>query len=81
MKYIKKLWARLLISLLFGSAITEVIHIKTGSVSDAFVMPLAILCFVLLSALVWFDAHKYYFFPNLGSKDKENSDILDDDID
>ena len=82
MQLIKKIWVRVLISLLFGGFVTEIIHIKTGNPTDVPVMPLAFLSFLLLTALVWLDNYKYYFFPNRYSKNdkKNNDDIIDDEI-
>lgn len=80
MTFIKKIWARILISLLFGGAISELIIIKTGNASYSSMIP-TFICFVVLTAIVWFDNYKYYFFPNWGSKNKkdlENNNILDD---
>ena len=79
MTFIKKIWVRILISLLFGGAVTEILTISTGITS--YTMVPALICFVLLTSLVWFDNYKYYFFPNWGTKNKDNkekNDILND---
>jgi ABC-type Mn2+/Zn2+ transport system permease subunit len=81
MKHLKKIWVRVLISLLFGGVCSEINHIRTGSpsieTSNILVWMGAIITFVILSLIVWFDKYKYYFFP---PKDKETEDesILDD---
>ncbi len=83
MKYIKKIWVRILISILFGGVFTETIAIITGNRLNPTIIP-TLICFGFLSAIVWFDYYKYYFFPNWGLKNKNrnknNDDILDDGI-
>ena len=81
MKFIKKIWGRILISLILGGFATEIISIKTGTTYTS-LMP-AFICFLVLTAWVWFEDYKYYYFPNWGSNNKDaknNNDILDDEI-
>ena len=81
MKYIRKLWVRIVVSLLTGGFAAEFVHVKTGNaspeLSNLILVVVGFLMFFLLSTVVWFDKYKYYFFPHWDDKAKEE-DILDD---
>ncbi len=79
MKYIKKLWVRIIISLLMGGVLVELINVTLGTIpeqsSGLMVLIGAGLTFGFLSLIVWFDKYRYYYFPD---KTKEEEDVLDD---
>jgi len=81
MKYIRKLWVRIILSLLTGAFFAELVHVRTGhqsiEASNLILVIGGMLTFFLLSTLVWFDKYKYYFFPHWDDQAKEE-DILDD---
>ncbi len=78
MKYIKKVWVRILLSLLMGGMLAEIVHIKLGDISQqtstTIVWMGAGIAFGFLSLLVWIAKYRYYYFSH---KEKEE-DILDD---
>ena len=79
MKYIKKVWLRILISIFSGSILAELFHMKTGNssneVSNSIMIITAIIIFCLLTFYVLFDKYKHYYFSD---KSSEDNDILDD---
>jgi len=79
MKHIKKIWVRLLLSVLAGGVMAEIVHMKTGNsspeASNMIVYLGAIIMFSFLSFIVWVEKYRYYFFPE---KTNTESDILDD---
>lgn len=78
MKYIKKFWIRILLSLLMGGMLAEFVDIKFGDISQQastlIVWIGAGIGFGFLSLIVWIDKYKYYYF----SSKTEEKDILDD---
>lgn len=78
MKYIRKFWVRLLVSIASGGILAEVVHVKFGVIdqqsSAVLVWIGAGITFGILSLVVWIDKYKYYYFP-----DKNEEDILDDE--
>ncbi len=81
MKYIRKLWIRILLSLFLGAFLAELVHVKTGNsspeLSNIILWLGAIVSFSLLSFIVWLDKYRYYFFLK-DSETKTDSKILDD---
>ncbi len=79
MKYIRKIWVRILLSGLAGGMLAEIFHIKTGNnspeISSTIVFIGSLVTFSFLAIIVWIDKYWYYFFPE---KAKKGSDILDD---
>ncbi len=78
MKYIRKIWVRLLISVLAGGMCAELAHIRVGEISEqasTTIMWMSTgIIFGLFSLIVWFEKYRHYYFPK---KEKE-SDVLDD---
>lgn len=83
MKYIRKLWSRLLISLVGGSFATELLVISTGKGAirggSMMLLLIAALIFSILSGIVFFEKYKYYWFDYKESKESRE-DVLDDDL-
>ena len=84
MKYITKLWSRILISIFSGSVLVELYVINTGNTnvqgSGILIFILAGLVYFFLTAIVYFQRYKYYFFPPKDSKNELGDDILDDEL-
>lgn len=76
MKYIRKPWARILISLLLGGFFSELMVLKTGH-EDQPTLIYAALAFLFLQGIVFYDTYKYYFFGNKNHSENR-TDILDD---
>ena len=77
MKLIKKVWVRILISMIAGGMFTEFIHIRTGDPTKNYVFSFGIIFFIFLSVLIW--AYNYFLLYKAysSSKEKVNDDILD----
>lgn len=75
MKIIKKLWIRILLSLLFGGFLTELFHLKTGEVLNVLLWIGFAISFSILSMIVWLNKYRYYFLPK---EPESENDILDD---
>ena len=78
MKYIRKLWVRIIFSLFAGGIISELIHIKVGDMTPQSSTLLlwigAGITFGVLSLIIWIDKYRYYFFP----QKNDDEDILDE---
>lgn len=78
MKFIRKIWARALISFILGSFCAEFIHLSLGEldpqVSTTITWISALLIFSFFSLIVWWEKYRHYYFP----KKKKSSNILDD---
>lgn len=81
MEYIRKIWTRALISLVIGAASVELYVMSTGNeiIRETKVinwLPVVVI-FLLLTAIVYFDKYRYYFFPSKDINKETRDDILD----
>jgi len=78
MKFLRKIWVRILLSLFMGGMVAETVHIKFGDIpqqtSTTIVWIGAGIAFGLLSLIVWIEKYRYYYFSN----NNEEENILDD---
>jgi hypothetical protein len=79
MKLVRRIWFRILISLLTGGMLAEIARIRFERISSdssgTIVWICAIGMFGLLSLIVWIDKYRYYF---ISFKKKNDEDIIDD---
>ena len=77
MKALKKIWLRLIISIIFGAFAAELVHYNTGNsspqLSSMIMLFVGSVVFIVLSLLVWISQSWGLFFP----KDVDDKDILD----
>lgn len=82
MKYIQKLWYRILISILIGAISSELVvvmfGVKLAKGSSGFVGIFTILAFLVLTIMVHFRPYMYYFFGNKKEAKENREDVLDD---
>lgn len=78
MKILKKIWFRVLISIVLGAIIAELYHFKTGNSSpqlgNMILVFVGSVIFSVLSLFVWSTKAWGLFFP----KDSNDDNILDD---
>ena len=84
MKYLRKIWVRLLISVIVGGVLAEAFHYRTGNndpqISNTLVLMGSVVTFILLSAIVWATVFLAYLFPNWFAEEELDQDILDKEI-
>ena len=79
MKYIRKAWFRFLVSWFIGAAYAES-HSNGITISEGVkVMSwgISIFVFILLTAIVYYDIYKHYYFPSKEDTIDSREDILD----
>ncbi len=84
MKYLRKIWIRILLSLIIGGILAEMYHLMHGTIEPRLFNTLlymgAVVTFILLSAIVWGTAFLVYLFPSWFSEEELDKDILDKDL-